>query len=147
MLKNLIERSCKIKADIVEKDEQEGGLRRVLNFGHTFGHALEAASDYMLSHGEAVAIGMVAAAKMSQHLGYLDIRSCRRILDVITRYGLPAEIPAGLDTNQILGFMASDKKAVGARLHFVLIKKIGEPFVTAEVPTEAITDAIKELKS
>ena len=146
VMKTLVERSCGIKAHIVEMDEQEGGLRRILNFGHTIGHALEAASDYRLTHGEAVAIGMVAAAKISDRLNYLDERSYERIVDVIKQYGLPTEIPGDFNTKEILGFMASDKKAVGARLYFVLIKKIGVPFVTAQVPPNMMIDVIEELR-
>jgi 3-dehydroquinate synthase len=146
VMRTLVERSCRIKARIVEMDEQEGGLRRILNFGHTIGHAIEAASDYRLTHGEAVAIGMAAAAKMSYRLDYLDERSCERIVGVIRQYGLPTEIPGDFSTRAILGFMASDKKAVGARLHFVLIRKIGVPFVTAEVPQSVIIDVIEGLR-
>jgi 3-dehydroquinate synthase len=145
LMKYLIKRSCKIKAGIVEMDEQEGDLRRILNFGHTVGHALEAASDYGLSHGEAVAIGTVIASKISQKLDYLDQRSCERIIHVVGQYGLPTQIPRGFGSKQILDYMASDKKAVGTRLHFVLIKKIGEPFITADIPSSAITDVIEEL--
>ncbi|NVM57879.1 MAG: 3-dehydroquinate synthase [Desulfobacterales bacterium] len=146
LMRNLVERSCKIKAEIVEMDEQERGLRLILNFGHTLGHALEAASDYSISHGEAVAIGMVGAAKISHNLRYLKVASYRRIVDLIKHYGLPTDIPADVDTERILGFMASDKKAVGRQLHFVLIKKIGVPFVTAEVPSRKVTDVIEELR-
>jgi 3-dehydroquinate synthase len=146
VMRTLVERSCRIKARIVEMDEQEGGLRRILNFGHTIGHAIEAASDYRLTHGEAVAIGMAAAAKMSYRLDYLDERSCERIVGVIKQYGLPTEIPGDFNTRAILGFMASDKKAVGARLYFVLIRKTGVPFVTAEVPQSVIIDVIEGLR-
>jgi len=146
VMKTLVERSCGIKAHIVEMDEQEGGLRRILNFGHTMGHALEAASDYRLTHGEAVAIGMVAAAKISERLNGLDEGVYERIVGVIKQYGLPTEIPGDFNTKEILGFMASDKKAVGGRVYFVLIKKIGVPFVTAEVPSNMIIDVIEELR-
>jgi 3-dehydroquinate synthase len=145
VMRTLVERSCRIKARIVEMDEQEGGLRRILNFGHTIGHAVEAASDYRLTHGEAVAVGMAAAAKMSDKLGFLDERSCQRIIAVIRQYGLPTEIPKYFNTEDILGFMASDKKAVGTHLHFVLIRRIGVPFVTAEVPQSVIIDVIEGL--
>jgi 3-dehydroquinate synthase len=146
LMKTLIERSCRIKAHIVEMDEQEGDLRRILNYGHTVGHALEAASDYRLSHGEAVAIGMVAASKLSFKLGYVDEDSCGRIVHVIKQYGLPAEIPEDFDARVILNFMASDKKAVGGQLHLVLIRKIGTPFVTADVPSNIITEVLEEMK-
>ena len=146
VMKNLIERSCRIKAGIVEMDEQEGGLRRVLNYGHTVGHALEAASNYGLSHGEAVAIGMVAAGKLSFKLGHVDEASSTRILRVIKQYGLPTRIPADLKTEDILKLMATDKKAVGGQVHFVLIRKIGTPFVTADVPLKTLTEVIEEMR-
>lgn len=147
LMKTLVERCCRIKASVVEADEQEGGLRRILNFGHTIGHAVEAASKYRLSHGEAVAIGMVSAAKLSYKLHYLDERSLNRIVDVIEQYQLPSRIPTDYSTEQILSFMASDKKAVGTQLHFVLIKKIGDPFVTAGVHPDIIADVIEELRA
>jgi len=146
LMKSIVRRSCKIKADIIEMDEKELGLRRILNFGHTLGHALEAASGYSLSHGEAVSIGMVGAAKISHRLDYLDRVSYQRILDLIKHYHLPTKIPAGLDTVQITAFMATDKKAIGGQLHFVLVKKIGVPFVTPEVPSGVVEGTIEELR-
>ncbi len=145
LIKNLVERSCKTKVDIVEMDEREGGLRRILNFGHTLGHALEAVSDYKLSHGQAVATGMVAAAKISHKLNFLDEASCQRIINVIKQYGLPINVPAAFDGEKILSFLATDKKAVAGKPHFVLVKKIGSPFVTADVPSGIVTDVIEEL--
>jgi len=146
LMKSLVGRSCKIKADIVEMDEKELGLRRILNFGHTLGHAVEAASGYSLFHGEAVSIGMVGAAKISHRLDYLDRASCQRIADLIKHYHLPTKIPAGLDTSQIMAFMATDKKSVGGQLHFVLVKKIGAPFVTPEVPSSVVMETVEELQ-
>jgi 3-dehydroquinate synthase len=146
IMKSLVARSCKIKAGIVETDERELGLRRILNFGHTLGHALEAASDYTLCHGEAVSIGMAGAAKISHRLDYLDRASCQRIVDLIKDYRLPVRIPAGLDTAQITSFMATDKKAVRGEVHFVLVKKIGTPFVTPEVPSSVVEGTIEELQ-
>jgi len=145
LMKSLVGRSCKIKAEIVEMDEKELGLRRVLNFGHTLGHALEAASGYSLSHGEAISIGMVGAAKISNRLNHLDGESYTRIVDLIKEYELPTKIPAGSEKSQIMGFMATDKKAVASQLHFVLVKKIGVPFVTPEVPSDVVEGVIEEL--
>jgi len=147
LMKTLIERSCKIKAEIVEKDEKEGDLRRILNFGHTVGHALEATSDYRLSHGEAVAIGIVAATKISHKLEYLDETLCKNIISLVEQYGLPISIPRDFDTQKILDYMASDKKVVGRHLHFVLIDGIGKPFVTPDVPRNRIREIVDELKS
>jgi len=145
LMKSLVGRSCKIKAEIVEMDEKELGLRRILNFGHTLGHALEAASGYSLSHGEAISIGMVGAAKISNRLNHLDGESYTRIVDLIKEYELPTKIPAGSEKSQIMGFMAIDKKAVASQLHFVLVKKIGVPFVTPEVPSDVVEGVIEEL--
>jgi 3-dehydroquinate synthase len=147
LMKSLVGRSCKIKADIVEMDEKELGLRRILNFGHTLGHGLEAASDYTLSHGEAISIGMVGAAKISHRLDYLDGASYTRIVDLIKHYELPTKIPAAIDTARILDFMATDKKAIGGQLNFVLVKKIGVPFVTPEVPSGVVVETIEELQA
>ncbi|MBW2107925.1 MAG: 3-dehydroquinate synthase [Deltaproteobacteria bacterium] len=146
VMKDLISRCCEIKADIVQKDEKEGGLRRILNFGHTLGHALEAGSHYTLTHGEAIAIGMIAAARISCRLGHLKNKSCARIEDLVRNYGLPTRFPAELNTGQILAHMAADKKAVGSRIHFVLIKDIARPFVTGDVPKEMITDVVDALR-
>ncbi len=146
LMKSLVARSCKIKANIVEMDEKELGLRRILNFGHTLGHALEAASGYGLSHGQAVSIGMVGAAKISQKLDYLDGSACTRIIDLIRQYNLPIEVPAGMETDQIMAFMASDKKAVAGQVHFVLVKEIGVPFVTADIPSDVVVKTIEELQ-
>ncbi|MCD6139157.1 MAG: 3-dehydroquinate synthase [Deltaproteobacteria bacterium] len=146
LMKNIVKRSCKIKAGIVEMDEREQGLRRILNFGHTLGHALEAASDYRLSHGEGVAIGMVGAAGISHKLDYLDQASYKRILNLIRQYGLPTQVPGDLETKKIVGFLASDKKVMDSKLHYVLVKKIGAPFVTDAVGVDVITDVIEELR-
>lgn len=146
IMQDLIGRCCEIKADIVQKDEKEGGLRRILNFGHTLGHALEAASHYRLTHGEAVAIGMIAAARISCRLGHLKDTCRDRIEALIDRYGLPTRVPAELNTTQILAHMATDKKAVGARICFVLIKDIATPFVTEEIPKQSIIDVVEELR-
>lgn len=146
LMEKLVTRSCEIKAGIVEKDEKEGGLRRILNFGHTVGHAIEAASKYTLSHGQAVAVGAVAAGRISHKLGFLDKQSCDRIEKVVKHYGLPTRIPADLNTENILDYMARDKKVVGTQIHFVLISNIGTPFVTPEVPQEIILQVMDELR-
>ena len=146
LIQTLVGRSCEIKAEIVEMDEKELGLRRILNFGHTLGHALEAASNYTLFHGEAVAIGMVGASRLSQKLDSLDEASHERIRHVIDQYGLPTRIPRGMGAAEIMGLMGSDKKAVAGRLHLVLLKKIGLPFVTADVSPDVIREVIEELK-
>jgi 3-dehydroquinate synthase len=131
----------------VEEDEKELGLRRILNFGHTIGHALEASSDFTLAHGEAVAIGMVAASLISHKLNHLDETTWERIRHLIDHFGLPTKIPSDMETSQILAYMASDKKAVAGQLHLVLLKQIGTPFVTRDVSLEVIAEAIEELRA
>ena len=146
LMRVLIERSCGIKARIVEADEKEGDLRRILNFGHTVGHALEAMSAFTLSHGEAVAAGMVVAARISQKLGRLDTALYEEIVTLIRRYELPTAVPRDYDTEEILGFVARDKKVAGRQLHWVLVSGIGEPFITADVPGDTVRQALEELK-
>lgn len=146
VMQTLIGRSCRIKAGIVEKDEKEGGLRRILNFGHTLGHAMEAASGYSLSHGEAVAIGMAGAARISERLDHLDTGSVTRVIDLIEGYDLPTTIPGSLNASNVISFLSADKKVAGGKLHFVLLRKIGDPFVTPEVPAGVIEETIKELQ-
>ena len=147
LIETLVARSCKIKAEIVEKDEKELGLRRILNFGHTLGHALEAASDFALFHGEAVAIGMVGASMTSRNLNHLDAASCERIRALIEAYGLPTKITQDMATERIIGFMGTDKKTVAGRLHMVLVKKIGAPFVTPDISLDALRNVLEELRA
>ena len=124
-----IERSCVIKAAIVSEDERETGVRAILNFGHTFGHAIEAVSGYgRIRHGEAVAIGMVMAAGFSEKLGYAPAGTGDRIEKLLLALGLPVAAP-GLSEMEIFDAMLLDKKVKDGGLRFVLIKKIGEVFI------------------
>jgi 3-dehydroquinate synthase len=129
LLERIITRSCRIKKRIVEMDEKEGGLRRILNFGHTIGHAVEAESGYVLSHGEAVAIGMVCAAFLSVKRDYLALKEMERIESLIRSFGLPHRIPQSMETKAIVSRMTKDKKKKGDIVPFVLLKKIGLPFI------------------
>ena len=146
LLEKIVTRACQIKKGIVEIDETERGLRRILNFGHTLGHAVETASGYVLSHGEAVAIGMAAAAKLSEKMGYLAPEDRGRILALIGTLGLPTRIPAGLDPDEILQRIGRDKKKTGDRVPFVLIRKPGMPFMNGGVPESLLRDTIGELR-
>jgi 3-dehydroquinate synthase len=96
-LLNLVESCCRIKKSIVEIDEKEQGLRRILNFGHTLGHALETISQYTITHGEGVALGMIAAARISEKMGYLKNDETKRIEALVSEAGLPVKIPKSLD--------------------------------------------------
>lgn len=138
MIEPMIGRCCAIKADVVEKDERESDLRRILNFGHTIGHAVEAASDFAIAHGSAVAMGMVAASGIAKEKGFLDSEEAQRIISLIEAYGLPVVIPSVLDRQEIKGYLKSDKKSVGGRPFFVLPTKIGRVIVTDDVSEETI---------
>ena len=124
-LAHAIRRSCELKAGIVGIDERESGRRALLNFGHTFGHAIEGATGYgTWLHGEAVAIGMVMAARLSARLGLIDGRVVERIVDLLARCGLPVA-PPQLTADEWIHWMSSDKKAEGGRLRFVVLTSLG----------------------
>jgi 3-dehydroquinate synthase len=127
LLERIIVTSCSIKARIVEMDEREENQRAVLNFGHTIGHALEAATNYQrFLHGEAVAVGMVKAAMLSVQHGFCDQQSFERILEIITEAGLPSEIPAGLSLQSVIEAIQLDKKAAEGKIKFVMSEGIGK---------------------
>lgn len=137
-LETIVTRAAMIKAEIVEKDERDFGLRNILNYGHTLGHALESVSDFRIRHGEAVAIGMVAAARISQLLGDFERKEVTRLSRVISGAGLPTSLP-GLEINKLIQAMKHDKKNVRGNIRFVLLKSIGEAYTSDEV-TPAIIE-------
>jgi shikimate kinase/3-dehydroquinate synthase len=125
-----IQRSCEIKADVVRQDEREGGLRAILNFGHTFGHAIEAGMGYgAWLHGEAVGCGMVMAADLSHRLGLVDAATVARMRALVAAAGLPVKAP-DLGTARWLELMEVDKKNEGGAIKFILIKPLGSPSIT-----------------
>lgn len=125
-LERIISKSCEIKAEVVSKDERESGLRAILNFGHTIGHAVETATGYTrYLHGEAVAIGMCAEARLAQQVGILEDMETERIKAVVDRYGLPSSLPKDIMLDEVISFMQLDKKAVSGDLKFVLPERIG----------------------
>jgi len=124
---HIIKRSCEIKAEVVSKDERESGLRSVLNFGHTIGHAVETATEYRkFLHGEAIAIGMCLEAELSGKLKFISIDKVQRIKSLIESYGLPSKMPEDIDKQHVLSSMELDKKAVAGELRFILPEKIGK---------------------
>jgi len=129
-LAEAVKRSCEIKASVVAQDEREGGLRAILNFGHTFGHAIEAGLGYgEWLHGEAVGCGMVMAADLSVRLGHLDDVSRKRLVDVIVAAHLPTRAPA-LGADRYVELMQVDKKAEAGATKFILLKRFGETLIT-----------------
>ncbi len=141
-LAHAIQRSCEIKADIVRQDEREGGIRAILNFGHTFGHAIEAGLGYgVWLHGEAVGCGMVMAADLSVRLGTLDVRDQKRIVALIKAAGLPVQAP-DLGLSRWVDLMEVDKKNEGGEIKFILLKPMGSAHITS-VPSELLQETLK----
>ena len=142
--------SCRMKAAIVARDERESGDRALLNLGHTFGHALEAATGYSdrLTHGEGVAVGCVLAFRLSARLGLVDEASARRVELHFARSGLPtrlADIPGPRPSvGEILHHMHHDKKAQGGQMTFILASGIGQAFISRDVPESAVAALLEE---
>jgi 3-dehydroquinate synthase len=145
-LEKIITRTCQIKKGIVEMDETDNGMRRYLNFGHTLGHAIETHSDYSFSHGEAVSVGMVAAAFLSERMNYLPAKDRERITSLVETLGLPHLIPGDFSTEGILSRLKVDKKKTGEKVNFVLLKKLGMPFMNGGVPGDLVREVIEEMK-
>lgn len=142
-LETVVYRSARIKARIVAKDERDFGLRITLNYGHTVGHAVETVSDFSVGHGQAVAIGMVAAARISNRLGVLGKSEVVRLKSLLSRAGLPTELP-GLELQKLIQTMKHDKKILQGKVRFVLPRAIGEVFITDEVSQSVIESVLVE---
>jgi 3-dehydroquinate synthase len=139
----IIEESVRIKAEVVSADERESGLRRILNFGHTFGHALEAETAYArFLHGEAVGFGMRAAAHLARSLGEAADSDAAGILDAVDRYG-PLPSLRGIPAERIAARLVSDKKTIQGKVHFVLPRRIGEVAIVSGVDDGAVLAAIR----
>jgi 3-dehydroquinate synthase len=139
----IVAESVGIKAEVVSADEREGGLRRILNFGHTFGHALEAETGYTrFLHGEAVAFGMRAASYLAQMTGHLAAEDTVDILEAIRLYG-PIPPLAGVSAERLLARLVSDKKTIQGKVHFVLPERIGEVQVVSGIGDELVLAAIQ----
>ena len=147
-LSELIARNATIKAGIVTQDEFETkGTRALLNFGHTIGHAVESVAGYgAYSHGEAVAIGMIAALDLSVRLAGLPLEQAKRVQSVIEACDLPVSIPPSLSTDTLLAALARDKKFAQGAIRFVLSKQLGTAFVSNEVTLTDVTEAIERLR-
>jgi 3-dehydroquinate synthase len=143
----VVARSCEIKADIVGQDETENGLRAILNFGHTIGHAIENISGYgKYLHGEAISIGQVATAKLSSELTGLSGGDAERIRDLFKRAGLPTQIKLKLAQRQkLFAAMRLDKKVSGGEIKFVLARKIGKVVWGQRVPENVINQALDKI--
>lgn len=142
-LDRIIEDSVRMKAEVVSADEREGGLRRILNFGHTIGHALEAETAYSrFLHGEAVAFGMRAATHLARMAGYLPASACGEILETISLYG-PIPPLDGIAAENLAARLVSDKKTVHGKVHFVLPRAIGEVTIVSGLDEAVVLAAIR----
>lgn len=142
---HIVRRSCEIKADVVSQDETESGLRAILNFGHTIGHAVEAAAAYgeRQFHGQGVAIGMVAACELGIEMGFFTRDETARLEALLKRARLPVRIPAELKTDELLDRMKSDKKVAAGKIRFVLPHEIGKVAIHADLPSDAVRRVIE----
>ena len=142
-LEEAVERSCRNKAEVVAADEREGGLRAILNLGHTFGHAIETGLNYeQLLHGEAVAIGILMAAEMSRRLGWLEQDDVRRIRALLELAALPVKFPGQARHLDMRELMSVDKKVRGGKLNLVLLKSIGEAVVSNDFEDSALRETL-----
>jgi len=142
-LEKVVTGSARIKGTVVAEDERDFGLRNILNYGHTIGHAIESVSEFDLVHGQAVAIGMLVAARISNRMGFLETHEVDRMKAVIEKAGLPTKMPE-LEIKALLDSMKHDKKITSGRIKFVLLKSIGEVFVTDEVDLSLVEQVIRE---
>jgi 3-dehydroquinate synthase len=139
-----IGRSCEIKATVVARDERERELRAILNFGHTFGHAIEAATGYeTYLHGEAVGLGMLIAVDLSQRLGMIDTKVLERVRDILLRTGLPTEAPR-IGAAKAFELMQMDKKVLAGSVRLVLLEKLGRAIITDQYAKAALEAILAE---
>jgi 3-dehydroquinate synthase len=144
-LSAIIRRSCEIKAEVVQKDEREASLRMILNFGHTIGHALEAATKFQkYTHGEAVALGMLGAAMISRELGKCSGDCVMRLTQLLAAYRLPLSA-AGHSPEELLTYIARDKKVSAAKINWILVNDIGNVSIHNDVPPDVVLHVLRNL--
>jgi len=147
ILIKVIKRCCELKANVVSKDETEAGLRAILNYGHTIGHAIETQTNYKeFLHGEAVAIGMAAEAKLSELLGYLSTEDTEKIVNTISSYELPVGTGFDIEASSLLNSMRIDKKTRKGSITFILPEQIGRVRIEKAVSESAILEVLAMLK-
>ncbi len=147
-LEHILIRSAESKAQVVMADEKESGLRAILNYGHTLGHALESLTHYrQYLHGEAVAVGMVAAGAIAQELGWWDPDAAHRQQELIRRCGLPVSWPDGIPDQQVQNALQADKKVKDGRVRFILPTRIGHVQITDAVPNRVIQAALDRIRA
>lgn len=143
ILEQIIGRSCEIKAEVVGQDEREQGLRAILNFGHTIGHALEAVTAYRrYKHGEAVSIGMVSACFIGEEAGVTPREVTAAVRSLLSRFRLPVDFPADIDPDSVISATARDKKRVGGAVSYILAERIGRVRIVSDLSTQLVRRAV-----
>jgi 3-dehydroquinate synthetase len=142
----VIATAIQVKRDVVEADPFEQGRRALLNLGHTFGHAIEQVSGYVVGHGQAVAMGLVAAANLSARLGYAAPELQNRIEQLLQRWQLSTRIPSDYEPTALLAAMRSDKKRLAGKLRFILLRNVGDVFIEGNVAETALLATLNELR-
>ncbi len=147
LLQFIVTRSCQAKAHVVSKDEKEAGLRAILNYGHTIGHAVESLTGYrVVNHGEGVAIGMIAAGQIAVELGLWPQTFADRQRSLIQKTGLPTDLPPGLNIDDILDSLTTDKKVKDGQVRFVLPTQIGAAIVTDQATSAVIRSVLQQMQ-
>ncbi len=147
LIEAILNRSCQAKADVVGKDEKEAGLRAILNYGHTIAHAVESLTGYrVVNHGEAVAIGMVAAGQIAVKLGMWKKEEAERQDALIQKASLPTKLPDGVDIEAIIESLQLDKKVKAGKVRFILPTQIGVVTITDEVPSDTIREVLQAMQ-
>jgi 3-dehydroquinate synthase len=144
VLETVVAKSARIKVEFVEQDEKDMGLRNILNFGHTVGHAVESVSHFQVSHGQGVSIGMTAAAKIAVKLELMDKESAARLEKLLQKAGLPTKLPQ-MEVKQVMQAMRYDKKVQGGKIRFVLPRAIGQVFITDDVSPAVVEKVLWEM--
>jgi 3-dehydroquinate synthase len=144
VLETIVAKSAQIKAEVVESDEKDMGLRNILNFGHTVGHAVESVTNFQVAHGQAVSIGMVAAAKIAAELGILETESVTRLKNLLEKAGLMTKLPLA-EVKQVTQIMQYDKKVLSGKIRFVLPRTIGQVFIANDVSPDLVEKVLEEM--
>jgi len=144
VLEAVVAKSARIKVAFVEKDEKDMGLRNILNFGHTVGHAVESVSQFRVAHGQGVSIGMTAAAGIAVRMELMDQSDAVRLEKLLAKAGLPTKLPQ-MDVQQVMRAMRYDKKVQGGKIRFVLPRTIGQVFITDDVSLAVIEKVLGEM--
>ena len=146
-LQDVVQHSCQAKVDVVAQDEQEAGLRAILNYGHTIGHAIESLTHYrMFNHGEGVGLGMLAVGDIAVRLGLWSPECQARQLQLVQKAGLPTQLPSSFPTDAVLEMLTTDKKVKAGRVRFIMPTGIGEVKITDQVPSKAILDSLRQMQ-